>query len=1334
MCRSSRPAAVLASTGVACCVFALLTWFSPALAEENPGETKLASAAEKQAALEKDVTQGALRVVHEDGKVVECPLQHTDVQADVAGFIARVTVTQTFYNPTDEKIEAVYVFPLPHESAVDDMTMELGDRKIVGIIKRRAEARRIYEAALAAGQTAALLEQERPNIFTQSVGNIDPGEIVNIKISYVDVLRYDVGTYEFHFPMVVGPRFNPGAPTSAPQPNPPELQGSVSPPTPNTTRVPDASRISPPVLKPGHRTGHDVSLAVRLDAGVPIQNLNVTNHEAEVSRDGKSKATVKLSPADSIPNKDFVFRYDVVGKKPEMAVLAHTGDYTDTERLGNGYFMLMIQPKEDERLKKSPPREIVFLIDVSGSMSGRPTQKVIETMQHMLKLCRPIDTVQVITFAGSAHELFPKPVPVTEDNIDKALNFTSGLRGGGGTHMLKGIKKVIDQPLDKKRLRICVMLTDGYIGNEAEIIKHVGENCGDQIRFWAIGMGQAPNMHLIDGVAKQGGGMGKKLGLNDPAEPLSKEIVTRIQRAQLAKIKIDYGTLDVHETYPAKIPELWAGAPVILFGRYTGGGEATITVKGRIEGEDAQWPLDVTLPENQPANDVLAKVWARKKIEDLMHQTYYEGSPAVEEEVTGIALDYRLMSQYTSFVAVDEEDAGEQVAPARPPRRMLVPVPLPEGTRWEGFFGPMGDRDGRGKYKYEMADSLSLSADVSIAHGRLSGSKKPQAMGMAWNPQQPRQLRRRVAAGALGKTSGPLRARKLAASAGSFGGGRGGVASGLTTTPAPLPSIARAEESVMELPGETADDAEARREATGNIANYVVSALQLDWQKFVKAAKERLAAGEKALDEGELDEARDQLLQAYFLDQAAANRVPHQAGNISAEALALIEEIHAKRVEAWKEKTPALGERLDMVLRDRSIAEALDDVSEAAGIEIELLPGSVDDAQQLTPAVPVRVTYLDLRHATVEQALDWILQPVRLTWRLKSGGDNPAIVAASERRMGGETIWVHNLSLIAMPLGEEVEDAKQHQQRLDAVKKAMTELRDAIAEAVDAEQHEMVWFSPTELLVVGDADRQAKVEQLIADLADKGATAGMPGELHKRTVKRAEARRELAAKAIAAGRRAHVAQSMREHGWKLLVAALDGRLDDEALTELRIAWDSPQAAELCEAKVPLTTLRSAWVITHAARLLPENDALARLADHAKKQAGKGIQTTVESLEQNTGAPAYQLAAVYAALIANETKVEDRVLDLIPGDHVCRALLVERGEIDTRRLTTALDDNTVRGDDLVVLTALACRRAEDDAWSDFRAKRRNLLGEQALSGDVVVLVNQLEGPRGEQLLR
>ena len=647
--------------------------------------------------MEQEITQGALRV-EVDEQIVECPLKHTDVKANISGFIARVTVTQTFHNPYDEKIEAVYVFPLPHTAAIDDMTMTVGDRRIVGLIKRRAEAQTLYQEAIRQGKTASLLEQERPNIFTQSVGNIQPNDEVRIEISYVDVLDYDMGTYEFHFPMVVGPRYIPGTPTSKILELPNELKGKVGESegpldapadgadpsgtgvAPDTDRVSDASRITPPVLKPGYRTAHDISLSVSLDAGVPIQDIQIVNHTAEVDRVEASGATAVLSPADSIPNKDFVMKYAVVGEKPEMAVLAHSNGPEQ------GYFMLMIQPKLDAELAEAPPREIVFLVDVSGSMRGEPTQKMKGTMHHFLRLTKPKDTVQVITFANRADKLFEKPVPATQANIEHALNFTQQVRGGGGTEMLNAIKLVLNEPVDPERVRIVVMLTDGYIGNEAEIIAEIDRRAGDQIRFSAIGIGTSPNRYLIDGVAKHGGGLAEVIELNTDPGPLVAQIAERIHRAQLAKIQIDWNKLSVYETYPRRIPELWPGRPVIMFGRYAGGGSREIRLSGSAEGKPLKYKLHVTLPDAQPAHDVLSKVWARKKIEDISAQLYAADASEIIEEITNIALTHRLMTQYTSFVAVDENDMQPINQEVKAPQQVVVPVPLPEGTDFGGFY------------------------------------------------------------------------------------------------------------------------------------------------------------------------------------------------------------------------------------------------------------------------------------------------------------------------------------------------------------------------------------------------------------------------------------------------------------------------------------------------------------------------------------------------------------------------------------------------------------------------------------------------------------------------
>src|ERR1700682_678017 len=284
------------------------------------------------------ITPGALQVVDPNGKPRgSCPLKHTDVKAEISGFLSRVVVTQEFENPFKEKIEAVYTFPLPQNAAVDDMTMIVGERTVRGKILRREEAEAVYEAAKTNGQTASLLNQERPNIFTQSVANILPGEQIKITISYIETLKYEDGGYEFVFPMVVGPRYIPGSAAGAPVSG--QLSNKGNGFAPNTDRVPDGSRITPQPVPEGMRVGHDISLDVTLDAGVPIDALSSKTHEVSVERPDDHRARVTLKEQAAIPNKDFVLRYDVAGKKIEDALLTHSSGT-------GGFFTLILQPPE----------------------------------------------------------------------------------------------------------------------------------------------------------------------------------------------------------------------------------------------------------------------------------------------------------------------------------------------------------------------------------------------------------------------------------------------------------------------------------------------------------------------------------------------------------------------------------------------------------------------------------------------------------------------------------------------------------------------------------------------------------------------------------------------------------------------------------------------------------------------------------------------------------------------------------------------------------------------------------------------------------------------------
>src|SRR5687767_6186713 len=340
-------------------------------------------------------TQGELAAIDKTGKPLgACPLKNTDVRAEISGFLSRVRVTQEFENKFSEKIEAVYVFPLPQNAAVDDLTMRIGERVVRGKIMKREEAREVYEAARSNGQIASLLDQERPNIFTQAVANILPGEKVIIEISYVETLKYEDGAYEFVFPMVVGPRYIPGNPTGK------QGGGFAS----DTDKVPDASRITPKVSK--DRAGHDISIEVKLDAGVAIESVGSKSHQIDSAMLNASSYSVKLKNERTIPNKDFILRYDVTGKKIADAVLTHRG-------ARGGYFTLILQPPDTVRVQDVTPKEIVFVLDTSGSMQGFPIEKAKEAMKLALDGLNPQDTFNLITFAGDTAVLFPEPVPAT---------------------------------------------------------------------------------------------------------------------------------------------------------------------------------------------------------------------------------------------------------------------------------------------------------------------------------------------------------------------------------------------------------------------------------------------------------------------------------------------------------------------------------------------------------------------------------------------------------------------------------------------------------------------------------------------------------------------------------------------------------------------------------------------------------------------------------------------------------------------------------------------------------------------------------------------------------
>ncbi|MFN0110361.1 MAG: TonB family protein [Blastocatellia bacterium] len=626
----------------------------------------LASLTEVVEAAPGRITQGALQIV---GKDSQCPLKHTEVKTEISGSLARTTVTQEFQNPFNDKIEAVYVFPLSVNAAIDDMTMVVGDRIIKGKIKRREEARQIYQAAREAGQIASLLDQERPNIFTQSVANIAPGATVKVTISYVETLKYEDGAYEFVFPMVVGPRYIPQ----------PSTQNSVQGIAPDTSQVPssvpDASRITLPITLEGTRAGHDISIEVKLDAGVPIDSLNTKAHEIEEQRVNAHAAIVRLKDQNTIPNKDFVLRFDVAGKKIADAMMTHRGQ-------SGGFFTLMLQPPERVTVADVSPKEIVFVLDTSGSMNGFPIEKAKEAMTLAIDGMNPQDTFNLITFAGDTHVLFPQPAPATRENLKRAQAFLASRQGSGGTEMMKAIKTALAPSNSQDHVRIVCFMTDGYVGNDMEIVGEIQKH--PNARVFAFGIGDSVNRFLLDKMAEQGRGEVEYVSLQDDGSAAAKRFHERVRNPLLTDIRVEWGGLPVADVYPKRIPDLFSAKPLVLNGRYTHGARGVVRLIGRVGAQTITRDIPVELPESQSEHDVLATLWARTRIDDLMSQDYSgikngNAKDEVKEAITQLGLEYRLMTQFTSFIAVEEMATTE----GGQPRRVDVPVELPEGLKRE---------------------------------------------------------------------------------------------------------------------------------------------------------------------------------------------------------------------------------------------------------------------------------------------------------------------------------------------------------------------------------------------------------------------------------------------------------------------------------------------------------------------------------------------------------------------------------------------------------------------------------------------------------------------------
>jgi len=604
---------------------------------------------------------GGLYVQSPQGEQLVFPLNHTEVIAKIAGNLSRVEVIQSFENPFTQPLEAVYIFPLPDEAAVDDMEIKIGDRIIKGNIKKREEAQKIYEKAKQEGRTAGLLEQERDNIFTQSLANIKPGEQIDVTIRYTESLKFEAGNYEFVFPMVVGPRYIPGTPIDD---------------SGDTDRVPDASRITPPVVSEGTRTRHNINVTVEIDAGLAISEVCSPSHQLKIEHSGEI-VRIQLAGEDTIPNKDLILRYQVSGKETQSTVLTQADDR-------GGHFAIYLIPALEYSPDEIVAKDVVFLVDTSGSQSGDPLEKCQELMRRFINGLNSNDTFTIIDFSDRVRQLSPKPLPNTPENCAQAIAYINNLQADGSTEMLSGIRTAINFPTPIGRLRSVVLLTDGYIGNENEILAEVQQHLQPGNRLHSFGVGSSVNRFLLNRIAEIGRGISQIIRHDEPTEEVAEKFYRQINNPVLTNIQISWhGDTKSPVIYPAIAPDLFSEQPLVLFGRKQDRATGNLQISGIAAG-GKHYEKTFHLKFEETGNIAVAQLWGRACIKDLMNQMVSFETKAGVEAVTETALTYQLLSQYTAFVAVSDD---VRVEPGSEYLSMQVPVEMPEAVSYSGVFG-----------------------------------------------------------------------------------------------------------------------------------------------------------------------------------------------------------------------------------------------------------------------------------------------------------------------------------------------------------------------------------------------------------------------------------------------------------------------------------------------------------------------------------------------------------------------------------------------------------------------------------------------------------------------
>ncbi len=650
---------------------------------------------ERQAELTRTLSP-YFHVTSADAAPDQLPLKRTWAQVDVVGVIADVTVFQEYSNDGKTALEAIYIFPASTRAAVHGMTMTVGERVVEAEIREREQAREEYEQALQNGQTASLLEQQRPNVFQMNVGNIQPGDEITVELRYTELLVPQDQVYEFVYPTVVGPRYS----------NVPHDEAPV-----------DEHWVANPYLHEGEEGLHTFGLELQLHTGIELAKLYSPTHAVDVHYTGSRQAQVWIDDSAEAGNRDFVLRYSLGGDDIEGGLLLYPGEEEN-------FFLLMMEPPARVTPKRIVPREVIFIVDVSGSMSGFPLNVTHELMRGLLAQLRPQDYFNVLFFAGDAALLSEASLPATTDHVDGAMDAIARMSGGGGTELLPALDTALGLPRPEAGIsRTIVVATDGYVTVETEAFERVRASLGDANLF-SFGIGSSVNRFLVEGLARAG--MGEPfVALDLPgAREQARRFQDYVAAPVLQGIDVEFDGFDAYDVEPAAVPDLFVARPVVVFGKYDGEPEGEIVVSGYNADGPCEQVFYVDEGIVSEDNEALRPLWARHRVTRLTDLNSLEGDGELIEEVTELGLEYDLLTAYTSFVAVDRRVRGDG-----DPETVKQPLPLPDGVSDEAVGGTIGVSSGGTSSLSGLGTRGSGHGVGGAGYGRSGGTRFPAAKG-----------------------------------------------------------------------------------------------------------------------------------------------------------------------------------------------------------------------------------------------------------------------------------------------------------------------------------------------------------------------------------------------------------------------------------------------------------------------------------------------------------------------------------------------------------------------------------------------------------------------------